>query len=157
MQTHHGDIWEWKKAVTDGLHTWTPICVTTNGFVKNNGCAVMGVGIAKQALNKYGPGLAKQLGTHIKQHGNVLGVHWGLDLISFPVKHHWKDHADPQLIEKSCVALKELLNILPANVRILLPRPGCGNGKLSYHATIEPLLLTYFDDDQRVIVFHKEY
>ena len=46
-------------------------CITTNGFVKKNGEAVMGRGCAKEACERY-PGLAKQLGEKIIKKGNTL-------------------------------------------------------------------------------------
>lgn len=51
MKEVYGDIWEYHK---QGY--W--IVITTNGFVKKNGCAVMGRGVAKQAVTKY-PSLPK--------------------------------------------------------------------------------------------------
>ena len=64
------------------------VCVTTNGFVKVNGGAVMGRGCAKQ-LADYFPKVKAVLGFHLRQEGNI--PHWllnhnDIDVWSFPVK-----------------------------------------------------------------------
>lgn len=81
------DMWEFENNPTYIL------CITTNGFVKNNGLAVMGKGCAKEAANKY-PLLPAELGRHILKEGNTPC--WilskgseGKEFISFPVKHNW--------------------------------------------------------------------
>ena len=49
------------------------ICITTNGFVKKDGCAVMGRGCAQEAKNRY-PNINKLLGIHINTKGNIPGI-----------------------------------------------------------------------------------
>ena len=44
------------------------ICVTTNGMIKNDGLAVMGAGIAKEADNRYK--LARTFGQKLRETGN---------------------------------------------------------------------------------------
>ena len=68
------------------------ICITTNGFVKSNGCAVMGKGCAAEAKKRH-PGIDTILGSQISEHGNrVIGLIRGIDdepyrnLAAFPVK-----------------------------------------------------------------------
>ena len=59
------------------------VCITTNGFVKSNGAAVMGAGIAKQ-MRMVVPGLDKVLGLKIAQEGNnvhALLTHNGIGRI----------------------------------------------------------------------------
>jgi hypothetical protein len=142
------------------------ICITTNGFVKKNGEAVMGAGIAKEAKGFY-PELPKLLGSAIKEGGNHVAVFWGLDrkmnyldgllierdIISFPVKHNWWEQADTSLIRRSC---EELIYWMDEGhiESALLPRPGCGNGKLDWSDVkreIEPIL----DDRISVVTFSK--
>ncbi len=48
------------------------ICITTNRVVKSNGEAVMGRGVAQQATELI-PGIAKDLGSYIRNHGNRAG------------------------------------------------------------------------------------
>lgn len=72
------------------------VCITTNGIVKTNGCAVMGAGIAKQANISFN-GLARDLGALLSQYGNRvydMGLRknnisgkW-IRIITFPTKHH---------------------------------------------------------------------
>jgi hypothetical protein len=144
------------------------ICITTNGFVKSNGEAVMGAGIAKEAAKRF-PVLPGCLGNLIKDHGNHVHVFWALyqqyegesggvistDILSFPVKHNWFEMADMDLIRRSCRELMEVADEL-GNYwkKILLPRPGCGNGKLNWldvKREIEPIL----DDRISVVTFYK--
>ena len=64
------------------------ICITTNGFVKKDGKAVMGRGCAQEAKRRY-PNIDFILAKHIQQKGNVPGVlaeDKGTKIISFPVK-----------------------------------------------------------------------
>ena len=81
------DMWELYEK-----HEWATFCITTNGFVKSNGEAVMGRGIAKQAVDRF-PGLPIRLGQLLKQSGvgpfGPKGNHVqfiGHRLVAFPVK-----------------------------------------------------------------------
>lgn len=157
MREQYGNIWHLKGDA---------ICITTNGFVKKNGEAVMGAGIAKEAKN-FWPELPKLLGNKIKEQGNHVHVFWGLskimnyfdglpierDIISFPVKHNWWEVADMELIRRSA---KELMYWVEEGHidKVLLPRPGCGNGKLDWidvKREIEPIL----DDRISVVTFYQ--
>lgn len=132
---------------------YTYLCVTTNGFVKKNGEAVMGAGIAKTVnllSHKHGMNAAARLGRLITKNGNVVQRIFK-NVIAFPVKHNWWEAADIELIKRSCVQLMELLG---PEETVLLPRPGCGNGKLQWDFVkreIEGLL-----DDRVTIVHWKE-
>jgi len=67
------------------------ICITTNGFIKNNGECVMGRGCAREA-SKVWPQLPKALGDHIKTMGNTpmvtefVGRRENYKVVTFPVK-----------------------------------------------------------------------
>lgn len=138
------------------------ICITTNGFVKVDGTAVMGAGIAKQAKELL-PGVEKMLGDRIRQSGNHVHVFWELvghydgeageewtqDLVSFPVKHHWREVADLELIIRSCHELMEWAEETSYWKRILLPRPGCGNGRLNWNYVKEAIKGIL---DERVVI-----
>lgn len=105
------------------------ICITTNGDVRRDGAAVMGRGVALQAKQRL-PGIEYKLGDHIRSHGNhvcCIG-----SLIFFPVKHHWKNKANLQLIKRSAEELVALLKISTFIDTVALPRPGCGNGGLDW-------------------------
>ncbi len=118
------------------------ICITTNGFVKNNGEAVMGRGCALEASRKF-PSLPRLLGLHLKENGNtvaefLLRAPDPVTVITFPVKHIWSEAADPKLIAKSAAELGKLARLRPNKI-FLLPRPGCGNGQLKWE-DVKPLL-----------------
>src|SRR5690349_18926875 len=134
MKELFGDLWELAKGENKVL------CITSNGFVKSNGECVMGRGIALEAAQRF-PLLPHHLGRAILKYGNhvlYIGKYWETDpkntykLFSFPVKHHWKQFADPELIKRSA---QELVEIFPdayfkahPDTNVYIPRPGCGNG-----------------------------
>jgi len=130
-------------------HRGYTVCVTTNGFVKKDGSAVMGRGNAK-AMAEAVPELPVRLGSHIKKNGNNVGFIYDR-IIAFPVKpvtgkyeqvldkvkhlyapgqvipgFHCK--ADLEIIRRSALQLIALVrqNML----KVFLPLPGVGNGEL---------------------------
>ena len=126
-------------------------CITTNGTIKANGRGVMGRGCAKEAKTRL-LGLEITLGAQLAQHGNHVAVlsHTGttsapIPLVMFPVKHEWHQRADVDLIEQSAW---ELVNLATAKgwQRVVLPRPGCGNGGLNWPDNVRHLLLPILDD-----------
>ncbi len=76
----------------------------------------------------------------------------GAALASFPVKRHWHEAADPELIRSSARQLVALADKFGYE-RVVLPRPGCGNGRLSWEG-IRPILAGILDD--RFTVVHKQ-
>ena len=128
------------------------LCITTNGTVKNNGECVMGRGCAAEAKCAF-PAIAKELGDHIRRDGNHVGVLMGPDpyIISFPVKHQWWEEADPNLIRQSTGELVELADARGWQ-QVVLPRPGCGNGRLNW-ADVKPILEERLDDRFTVVYF----
>lgn len=130
------------------------IVITTNGFVKRNGEAVMGRGCAAEAKQRY-PSLPVLLGRLLSAYGNrcfLMTLPDIGELITFPVKHNWYEVADSVLIERSA---KQLVAIADnwGFEEIWLPRPGCGNGKLSWEHVVKPLLEPILDD--RFIIVHR--
>lgn len=134
-----GNIWDERQdAVT---------VITTNGQVSKRGRAVMGRGVALQAAELF-PHVPETLGCLIVEHGNH--VHYlGDNLVSFPVEHTPFEHPDKVLIEQSAQELVELADRMGWQ-RIVVPRPGCGGGGLSWHE-VRPLLERYLDDRFEVI------
>lgn len=128
--------------------------ITTNGYVKTNGEAVMGRGCAREARDRY-PGIAARLGRAIARSGNhVHGIDHDLYLgpiLSFPVKHRWDEPADPELIVRSAYEAVAAFDRYGVDTA-LLPRPGCGNGRLSW-SQIEPLIAPILDDRFTVVSF----
>lgn len=168
--------------MTPPTRGWIPIsispnaiCITTNGFVKNNGCAVMGRGCAKEAADA-DPSLPRRLGTHLRANGPqviILG-HWmgqrhSIPLVTFPVKpqsiifdgnnvvKHMRGRFQigdtvPGWAAKASLPLilksaKELADAADALgwIRVILPRPGCGAGELKW-SDIKPALGEILDD-----------
>lgn len=124
-------------------------CITTNGALRSNGYAVMGKGIALQAKQRY-PRIEASLGRLIQKYGNhVFKLDKGL--ISFPTKHHWKDEtSDIGLIKRSAQELVFLLKDDPAK-RVLLTRPGCGNGNLHWSG-VGPFIQNILSDDKFIVI-----
>lgn len=112
--------------------------ITTNGYVKNDGSAVMGRGTALVAaqINK---SLPKVLGDLLLSHGNRPFLLPG-NFVSLPVKHKWDEKADLGLIDMSLQHLYSLLvHYWTPERKVYLPRPGCGNGQLSWD-TVQPFV-----------------
>lgn len=147
-----------------GVDLWDPdmqadaIIITTNGDVNASGRAVMGRGCALEAATRY-PNLDWRFGQMLRARCNhtmlveLQSYPNGNDfwLISFPVKHHWHQQADLELIERSA---RELVALADKHEweTILAPRPGCGNGHLSWSA-VRPIIADLLDD--RFIIVHK--
>src|SRR5208282_759579 len=107
------------------------ICLTTNGYIKKDGTGVMGAGCAREAVN-IDSDLPRLLGQSLKTRGNVV-ANLTEDFISFPVKRVWMEDASLELIQRSAEALKERALTQP-NIKFMLPRPGCGNGRLKWES-----------------------
>lgn len=125
------------------------ICITTNGIVKKNGEAVMGAGIALELRNR-APLFPKIFGDKLKKDGNHVSMFLvtqinGRKVVTFPVKHHFKDEACLELIERSCKELVDLVDKFEFD-QICLPKPGCGAGKLNWKTQVKPICEKYFDD-----------
>ena len=154
------------------------ICITTNGFVKTNGDAVMGNGVANQ-LKKYIPDAEERLGRILRRLGNVvwrIGDINGIPVLSFPVKPYaidydpscvvkhivnkfkkgdkvpgWAAKADIEIIKNSAYMLRDYVEEhYPNATRILLPRPGAGAGELPWEETKE--VLSKILDDRYVAI-----
>lgn len=143
-----GNLWEFEA----DAHV-----ITTNGFVKKSGECVMGRGCAKEARDMF-PGLAKRLGERIDKHGNHVHLIGSpkvdskvKNLVSFPVKHNWWENADPLLIHHSAVELVTLAEQMLWE-KVVLPRPGCGNGSLEWEE-VSMLLMDELDNRFYVITW----
>lgn len=134
-------------------------CILTNGVVKNNGSAVMGAGIAKQAANIFDD-LPLRLGRKLKADGNIVnrlmscthnksGITW--EMYSFPTKSNWQYNSSISLIVKSC---RELMAIIDEKEyqKVLLPRPGCGNGGLDWD-DVKQNISSILDDRVDIITY----
>ncbi len=151
MNEVNGNLWDSNADI---------IVITTNGAVRKDGAAIMGRGVALQAKNRY-TGIEYILGKLIRENGNHVNfVIGGLPkIVSFPVKHHWRERADLKLINQSVLELVLLTNRLNLHLKpsftytVALPRPGCGNGRLRWEdvkSIIRPIL------DNRFTVYNNE-
>lgn len=150
------------------------ICIPVNGYVKKEGVAVMGRGVAQQAAELF-PKLPKALGTRINTAGNNVHAFTfdfrgqSKNLITFPVKPQkdafsgknavahmltrfkvgdtvpgWACKAQLSIIRRSCKQLLELTATKKWSV-IILPQVGCGAGELDW-PTVRPALDEVLDD-----------
>ncbi len=143
---------EIKGNAWDLLNNFDALCITTNGFIKRDGRAVMGRGIAKEATLRV-QNIQYKLANVIRTTGNSVGIiteYNNKPLIAFPVKHNWWEEADIELIKRSCIALIELLDQHTSIKSILLPRPGCGNGKLDWNY-VKPIISELLDNRVYVV------
>ena len=124
--------------------------ITTNGYVRNDGAAVMGRGTALAAAQLHGD-LPHILGELLLTYGNRPFV-LPYGFVTLPVKHKWDEKADLELIGRSLYWLVELLDMYSGNRLIYLPRPGCGNGQLAWDA-VRPLVAAHFENDADVTVW----
>ena len=136
--------------VTGNLWTYGPCdvrVITTNGYVKSNGEAVMGRGCALEAKQRW-PELPRALGEHLSRLNNIpfMVPDWvGIsNLVTFPVKHHWREKADPELIRTSALILSAWADLYDWHV-VVMPRPGCGNGGLRW-TDVRKVLIHILDD-----------
>ena len=150
MEEVAGDIWEYSaknKCI---------VVIPVNGFVKNNGMAVMGRGLAREASKKF-PKLPVALGYHIKHYGNDVHYFEDFNIISFPVKYNWWENADIELIRRSSRQLKFLNSdnlFAEHNKLICMPHVGCGNGKLLWK-DVKPIIETYLSEFDNIVICDK--
>jgi len=135
-----GDLW--KEHASGAV-----VAITTNGVVNKVKRAEMPRGCARQARERY-PHLLGTLGALLSQYGNHV-FDLGNRIVSFPVEGNPYQNADLHLIEQSCRELVELADYKGWK-KVVVPRPGCGGGGLSW-GEVKPVLLKYFDDRFHVI------
>lgn len=139
MREIGGDIWEYRGRAI--------IALTTNGSLTRDGRAVVGRGVARQAL-VYLPDLPWRLGALLQAGGNHVHA-LGEGLVSFPVEETAWSLPDLQLIARSAAELRRLADERSWEL-IVVPRPGCGGGGLHW-ADVRPCLAGVFDDRFLVI------
>lgn len=157
MKEATGNLWDQRADA---------ICITTNGYVTVKGMAVMGAGCALEAVARLGSGIARELGDLISSRGNhafVLltprhgwydddfAIEERIEIISFPVKTHWREKADLGLIRQSATEVVEIADLYGFK-SVVVPRPGCGNGGLKWE-NVKPVLEPILDDRFTIITF----
>jgi hypothetical protein len=124
-------------------------CITTNCEIKKNNAAVMGRGVAKQAMDRF-PGIEFRLAQLISDYDSEVGIVWDRPVvIAFPTKYQWRNPADLDLIKRSAHQLVTL-TFEHEFKSVVLPRPGVGLGNLDW-ADVEPVLAHILDDRFSVI------
>ena len=126
------------------------ICITTNAIVKDSGDLVCGAGCAKEACQR--TNFARLAGLQVFAWGNHV-YHITDNIFTFPVKRHYANKAKLSIIENSCKELVDIMNKDKYKNRykkIVLPRPGCGNGKLNWEE-VRLILEKYLDNRFLVI------
>ncbi|MGA7828706.1 MAG: ADP-ribose-binding protein [Geobacteraceae bacterium] len=134
-----GNLWEHYGRVV--------VAITTNGLVTKKGKAVLGNGCARQAGEHF-PDLTVRLGKLLAERGNHVN-YLGDGIVSFPVEHSPYENPDLRLIERSTQELVALADEMGWE-KVLVPRPGCGGGGLSWK-DVKPLLEKHLDDRFLVI------
>lgn len=128
-------------------------CITTNGTVIRPHRNVMGAGCALEALQRH-PGIDSTLGMHLEDSGNHTRL-LPFDLIAFPTKMQVWCPSTLHLILRSAHELMELIDLWHFQ-KVLLPRPGCGYGGLSWEGEVKLPLSHVLDDRVRIVDFPRK-
>jgi len=134
------------------------IVVPVNQMLRNNGNAIMGAGLAKQALGIW-PELEERYGKWLRENkGNLENSLYMADirteehelcLIFFPTKRDWRGKSDIDLIHNYLSFLMQMAEHYGWGT-VSLPRLGCGLGGLDW--TIVKALLERHLDNRFVVV-----
>jgi hypothetical protein len=139
----NGDLWDYYDK-----GYW--VIVPTNGMVNFQGNAVMGKGVAKQAVQKV-PTLSQQLGQRLNSVGNQVFCFHDEKIITFPTKNEWWLPSTLELVIRSTLELEQISNVYKNLFdKIVLPRVGCGLGQLSW-TNVAPVLHRHLDDRFTVV------
>lgn len=143
MQEVSGDLWEYPaqaRCIPTNLMT-----VETKRGRQKQFRAVMGAGVAQAAVTRY-PDVDLTLGRLIHE-GMRTGVICTIEdeaLVAFPTKTHWALPSTLALLAESAQALVTLADRQQWTT-VVLPRVGCGFGRLAWEV-VRPVLATYLDD-----------
>lgn len=172
MEEIDGNIWDYWKPETKEY-----IAIPTNGFVKKDGYAVMGRGLAFEATRRI-TRIAKKVGAKILARGNVPFLFPEYGIVTFPVKPikmkmrkkidlqkilpdkrdqfqvgNWVPgflcKAQKGLIHESAKILRKMADCRVEKVYV--PMVGCGNGGL-YWSDVKPILEHAFNGDERFVI-----
>ena len=100
--------------------------------------------MALQAAQRF-PDLPFVLGAAIEVDGNHVHAFRDFRVFSFPVKQHWIEPADPDLIQQSARQLWYAFWKMHLD-KVYLVRPGCGNGQLKWE-DVKPLIAPILDNN----------
>ena len=122
------------------------VFIPTNLRTRKDGRAIMGAGLAKQALRRW-PKAEAVLGAHLSIRGEGVwqfAMEHGCRVFGFPTKYHWKGIADLGLIGDGCVIAKGLADFFHWQTAYIPPL-GCGLGRLS-KKQVYPILEDLLDE-----------
>ena len=142
---------EIKSNVWDLLDEQSVVCILTNNMILSNGKNIMGGGIAKEASDR-NPGLELIVGNAIKYNEYLIGIDntTKAQMFRFPTKGDVWEKSEFGLIADSLYHLKEYA-IQNPNLKIYLPRPGCGLGGLDWE-DVKELCESYLRDLDNVYI-----
>lgn len=153
MKIIHDDIWKiYDNAVVNRLDH-TAIVIPTNGYVKKNGYAVMGRGLARDAAGSFNE-LPYELGIRLQWYGNIPHYFPEYKIITFPTKYEWHQSAHLQLIRQSAQYLNKMTQRINFH-RIYVPKVGCGNGQLDW-IDVRPILEAHLKSRCFVLVVQQD-
>jgi hypothetical protein len=155
-----GDLWDYEAQV---------LGITTNGFLRPNGDAVMEHGCALRAQQKF-PLFEAGLGQLIRGQGQHCfpyaprtngGAGRQYTFLTFPVTSGCDDGRPPfmydaelAIIERSARESIELADAFGWE-SIVLPHPGCGGGRLAW-SEVEAVLAPILDDRFTLLAYEQE-
>lgn len=154
-----GDIWSYHSP-----HSNRWVVVTTNMYIKKDGRAVMGRGVAKQALTLfplidvyYGNLLQEQL-KHIDEDDEDYYIGFGFDMVFgmvfLPVKRVWSDKADEYILELSLMRLRMFAKLRPDDI-IYTPVPAIGFGEMS-PKIVTDMMKKYLGGLDNIVVIRRD-
>jgi len=148
FQEVEGDFW------CEANQGFDAIVCTINTVCKKDGTLVMGAGIAKDFAEHF-EWLPDRWGIRTKELGSPPRTYPFVEpvderdqtpyLIGIHTKYDWKDNSPFKLVDRS---IKQLYIIVRAFgwKRVLMTRPGCGHGGLSWERQVCPLLEQVLDE-----------
>jgi hypothetical protein len=109
----------------------------------------MGAGCAREAAERF-PELPRELGFLLREFGTNVFRFPTYHLITFPTKRHWSQRSDLDLIRRSAFSLAWMQAEFGLGP-VVLPRPGCGLGGLSW-PTVRKVIEEFFRSDDIIII-----
>lgn len=146
MRIVRGDLWEYHRR-----GAWAVI--PTNTTVRANGTAVMGAGLAKQAVERF-PELAQRYGqalvTRSEREREQPAYFFEERLILFPTKRDWKQPSCLKLVKCNLELLAH--HVAGWESSLAVPLLGCGLGGLDWEREVRPLVERYLSGLRYAVV-----
>jgi hypothetical protein len=146
MREEVGDLW-FRQPADARVITVNNECYTSG---PRAGAAIMGTGTAEDARDFF-LGIDVTLGNMIAEYGprcfrmpSQYTDPNGARIVTMPVKNEWRKQASLELIAESARQLLEMADKFHWQ-NVVMPRPGCGSGKLMWQ-DVKPVLDEILDD-----------